>query len=172
MCGSREIWRRIETNAEVSRGCNVAALRVLRRKIHEDLNVQRRLRRGALDGRLLPELLTRRLVDGAGCNRHRDLLILGRERRFGIPRTRAHTLGAVAHEPVDVVIAFTDVECALKECIAGRIGVEVRNPDLLYEIDRLIFMIRRDDAEQQGQHIVAAREFLQRDGHVIAGVEA
>ncbi len=112
MRGSRAILRRIESRALMSSGCRVEEAASCGREIDDHFYMQRTVALGALDRRLLLEELGIEGVDGIGLDIEGHLLVLGRHAGFDIPVVRAYTLGAVAHQPVDVVFTLAQVEIA------------------------------------------------------------
>ncbi len=67
-----------------------------------------------LNWRFVSELLALAWLDRSGRNRKSHLFVFGRQSRFDVPEGRADTLGAVAHQPLDLVSPFADVEPALE----------------------------------------------------------
>ena len=114
MRGSRAMLRRIESRALMSSGCRVADAASCGAKFTITFTFSGASRTVAFHRRLLLERLGVGGLHDVGRDIQGHLLVFGGQRGFDIPIEGADALGAVAHEPVDVVLAFADVEAALE----------------------------------------------------------
>ena len=144
---------------------------VLGREIDQNFDIERFVAWGALNGGLFLELLEVGALDDAGAERQADLFIFGGQRGVGIPGGRADPLTAVAHEPVDVVLAFADIKGSLEVSVAARGVFYGRHADALGEVQGRLFLVGGGDAEHDGEHVLGARQFLQGDADLITRVE-
>ncbi len=149
---------------------------LLRREIDQHLHLERGLegavRIDARDRRLVFEEFLVRGLDAIPLDGQLHVLISAGESRGDVPVGGTDALDAVAHQPVDVIVAFADVEAAAQIGVAGGVGLDIRNSVLLREVNGRILRGSRCDAEDDGQEIAFAREFLQRNRDFIAGVKA
>ena len=90
---------------------------------------------------------------------------------LGVPIGRAHSLGPVPHQPVDVIGPFANVECTLKIGVTLGILLNGRNAQMLGKVGRLVAMAVRRDAKHDAERVLAAGQFLQRHGDLISSVK-
>ena len=97
---------------------------------------------------------------------------LAATRGFGIPIGRADALGPVPHQPIDVILAFADIEGALQIGVALGVFFNGRHADMLREVNRLVGMVLGRDAKQDVEQIFRADQLFQRDGDLVSGVKS
>ena len=90
---------------------------------------------------------------------------------LGVPIGRTDSLGAIPHQPVDVIGPFADIESSLQVGVAFGVFLDGRNAQMLGEVDRLVAMVIGRDAKHDAERVLAAGQFLQRHGDLISGVK-
>ena len=171
MRGSRAMLRRIETSALVSSGWSVAEVESWGAKftITFILRGPSRCSRST-GGSCLNGSFSVARTAAAGISR---AIWRSREGRLASMSQfeRANALGAVAHQPGYMVLTFPHVERALQHRIALGVVVDLGHVGPLGEIGRLVRPPFGSDPENHGQQVVLARQILQGDVYVVAGVE-
>ena len=144
---------------------------ILRREIDHHFHVERVGLSFARDSGLFLKGFGIGRQHGAGRDVERDLFVLGGQGGVAVPIEGADPFAAVAHQPIDVVFSFTDIEGAGEDGIAAGIGIDHGDVPALREVDRVVGLLIGRHAEDHGEHVVAAGEVLERDADIVAGVE-
>src|ERR1039457_4596396 len=95
----------------------------------------------------------------------------GGEVKNTFPESRAHPLGAVPHQPVYVILAFSHVEAALQIGVAMRVLFDLRHVHPLRHVNRLVLMLIGSNPEDHGEEILRSSQFLQWYAHFVTGME-
>ena len=66
---------------------------------------------------------------------------------------RADPLAAVPHQPVNVIFAFPDIECALEKCVSFSSFLDGGHADALGKVQRLFFAVVGHHAKNNGQEV-------------------
>src|SRR5690348_4584599 len=80
-------------------------------------------------------------------------------------------LAAIPHHPIDVVLAFPDLEHALEICVSLRVVLNFRNGHPLREKHLFIRMCFRRYPEDHRELVARARKLPKRNRYVVSGVE-
>ena len=145
--------------------------RILRGEVDDHLHVEGWILLLALDGGFLFEGLLVGRLDFSGLDIERHLFIFGGQSGFDIPIKGAEAVGAVAHQPIDMVLPFPDFEGALQIGRTAGIVVNGGHGDVLGEVDRVFGVVVGGDPEDHGEVVVGTGEFLEGNGDLIAGME-
>ena len=156
MRGSRAMPRKIESSALVSRVCKAGAVASWGAKF-DHFHIQGSPSRLTRYGRLVFE----RFVVGAEHGFRRDFqgnrFVFGGYARIDVPESRADPLGAVTHQPVDVILAFAYVEGALQIGVAPRVLFDIRHIHFLGHVNRCVRMGRGSDPVDHREKIAHSR---------------
>ena len=172
MRGSRAILRRIESRALVSSGCKVADSEFCGAKLTTTFTFSgssrcsRSTGGSCLNGSLSAGARPRpAAMSSAIC-----LSLAGRLASVSQLEEQTRSV-AVAHQPVDVVLSFAHVESALQK--GGRPGIvfDGRHGHVLREVDRLVGLVLRHHAENHGELVLRASQFLERNSDIVAGMK-
>ena len=145
--------------------------RILRREVHHHLHVERVLDAVARStgGSCLKGSVSAGRTALAGMS-SAHLLVLGGQAGFDVPIEGADALAAVAHQPIDVVLAFAHIERTLesRRCPCVRVDRGYGHSAGRSRPASSGCLIG-SDAEDHGEQVVAAGQFLQRDADFVSG---